>query len=256
MSTTAISRGSTDPIACLLSSLHNGTPFPSQGAKLLDEMMERRISSIPRQKLGRILLALAHVGISKFEDYDKILSYLTRTETAGNEKCMEDLKTFELLMRCGLVEGCEFSNFSVSNRKFLLRIRSAKFEPRKVGCPISEDVESILREACMRFDKVPLGPFSLRFARLGESGVTPSEKLESPISVLRNSVCVEVWNEASFMGKGLRPLAKIRAAILHGLKIQTVHVPHFDWSELKTKKMQKLYLVNLLAASTQHCETI
>ena len=221
--------------------------------------VESSFSSISRTKLAELLVASAYNGVLDQGQYDKILAQLSRIEPVKEDKpsVTTNTKTFELMVRCGLVPGCSYPDFSTYSKRYLLRTRGKPSDPSP-SQPMSTfrtQLRDLLEEIASDFHKdVVVGPYHFDFIRLNQPGITyrpPTVALPDLKLLLKKYVCVNVVERSDLTVSGcLKPEAKIRSSIIHTLTPNVVSVYHSDWEQLGEDnfKAKKLYLSSLLGS--------
>jgi hypothetical protein len=223
---------------------------------VLQSELQTEMNSLPRTKLSEILVAGGYYDVLEKDDYDNILIQLGRLEPIKEDKpsvtC--NTKTFELMLRCGLIPNCSYSDFSPYSRRFLLRSRSRATDPNPSHPPSSfrTELRDLFEEVSSDFHKdIVIGPYYFDFIRLREPGVSMKPPSVDPDLklLLKKYTCVNVVERSDLSPTGeLKALAKIRSAIMRSLTSNHVDVYHADWEQLGVDniKGKKIYLSSLV----------
>jgi hypothetical protein len=183
-----------------------------------------------RESLTKALLSAAYFDVWNSRQYTEALSFLYRTDV-GAAGGLLNLKKFELMLRCGLVPSAPFDSLGAFARKYLLFIREARAEV--VSTDFEREVGTILEGISSgTYSESVLGPYKLVFTGIQADATRKPTKL-----------CVNPLGTESVKADGttLTPNAKIKRAILSKLGIQSVWIPHSEWTQL-TPTEKKLYL--------------
>ena len=213
-----------------------------------------RLDTFSRESVSEMLVAMGYFGEYSSESYETVVSYLNRTavERRGPQPDLFDLKRFECMIRCGLIPNLSFDSFSKYNQRFLLTVRSRQLEVDQEPSELEDEVAELVKDISEQFyDSVVLGPYTLRFCKLGEPGITVRKAEKDPDlrTLVRRFVCVEVLDSDSFVsGREMSPHATIRQAILARLGVICVQVPYFDWLKLPDAQAKRLYLHSVISS--------
>jgi hypothetical protein len=172
-----------------------------------------------------------------------------------------NIKTFEILMRCGLVSSCSYNNLSSYSTKYLLRMRSRTLDSGDGAnmSIFSKEVHQITQDiASEYYPDISLGPFKLDFVRIGEAGINLRTREDDTVVpdtklLLKKYICVNLIERSEFLNENvsntkLKPLTNIRVAVINSLAKKSVHVPHTDWDTIgPNMTAKKLYLTKLLS---------
>ena len=221
--------------------------------------VDSNINALPRAQLAELLVTSGYYGVLEQGQYDKILAQLSRIEPIKEDKpsVTTNTKTFELMVRCGLVPSCSYADFSPYSKRFLLRTRGKSIGPSP-SQPVSTfrtQLRELLEEVASDYQKdVVVGPYYFDFIRLKESGVTfkPSPFVPDLKLLMKKYICVNVVEGSDISATGtLKPSARIRSSILSTLTAKAVSVFHSDWDQLgeDNLKAKKIYLGSLLGVS-------
>jgi hypothetical protein len=241
----------------LLQSFRDGTQLDAGFETGLSEG-ETDLNSFSRSKLSEMLVAGGYYDVLTKEEYDKIVSQLGRLEPIKEDKpsVTYNTKTFELMLRCGLIPQCSYSDFSPYSRRFLLRTRSRATDPSPSN-PLSSfraELRDMFEEVSSDFHKdIVIGPYWFDFVRLGEPGISVKAPSAAPDLklLLKKYTCVNVVERSDLAASGeMKPLAKIRSAIIRSLTSNYVDVYYPDWEQLGEDniKAKKIYLSSLVVA--------
>ena len=221
--------------------------------------IDSNMNNISLSKLSEVLVASGYYGVLEQNQYDKILAQLSRIEPIKEDKPSVPIntKTFELMVRCGLVPGCLYGDFSPYAKRFLLRTRGKAIDssPSQSMSSFRTQLRELLEEISSDYHKdVVVGPYHFDFVRFTEPGVSYKPPSVAPDLklLLKKYVCVNVVDRSDLSATGtLRPAAKIRSSIINTLTPNCVSVYHSDWEQLGEDdvKAKKLYLSSLLGTS-------
>jgi hypothetical protein len=220
--------------------------------------LRKNLNTISRSTLAEVLVASGYYGILDQEQYDTILSQLSRIEPIKEDKpsVTTNTKIFELMLRCGLVPNCSYTNFSQYSQRFLLRSRSKPVVHNRLSSSQTSSFKTELRELVEDLPSdyhkdVVIGPFVFDFIRLNEPGVsfkpatvTPDLKL-----LLKKYICVNAIERSEMTDEGkLKPLAKIKSAIIHALSPRVANLYFTDWNQLGQDNLRgkKTYLSSVI----------
>jgi len=217
--------------------------------------VDTNLNIISRSKLSELLVAGAYADVLNQNQYEKILSHLSRTEPMKAETpfILEQIKTFEIMLRCGLIPSSTYSDFSNYSTKFLLRMRSKILESQSSQSAMFNEVNELSNAIAQEyFENISVGPYRLNFIQIGEAGISdPSSKsLVTPETklLLKKYVCLNVIERNEFVDADLKPQARIRMAVVNALAKKPVHVPYKDWEQLGDHpEKKKLYLTQLVS---------
>ena len=241
-------------VSAVLAHFKLGTkPSDSQLDSLRSEL-SGSLHGIPRPSLSSLLVSMAYFGSASPANYEDILSHMNRTDVSSSDNTvLPSLKTYELMLRCGLVPGFSFDMISSYNKKYLLKARATPWEVPHQPTPFESEVSSLLTSVSrVHHSGVVLGPYRLEFAQLGETGVAYPDvsnvDKSDLIGIIKRCVCVEPVDQNVIVGpsNALSPERQIRQAVIKALGINAVTIPVWDWSTLHDDRSKVLYLTSLI----------
>ena len=206
------------------------------------------LDAFSRDQLATSLVAAGYFDIYTPKDYEMILSFLNRTDLGKNVLPAEihDLKRFELMIRCGLIPGVSFDDFSSYTKKYLLHMRAREVKDSPVSDidqDLSKTIESIASESVLL---VSIGPYRVSFGRPAEPGIrerTRHGKQTLDIQSLMKRYMAVSSLEGIHGGSD-----RIKRAILTKLGMKLVLVKAGDWTKLKSEETKNIFMHNLIAS--------
>jgi hypothetical protein len=220
--------------------------------------VRKHVNTISRSTLAEVLVASGYYGILDQEQYDTILSQLSRIEPIKEDKpsVTTNTKIFELMLRCGLVPNCSYTIFSQYSQRFLLRSRSKPVDHNRLSSSQTSSFKTELRELVEDLPSdyhkdVVIGPYVFDFIRPNEPGVSfkPATVTSDLKLLLKKYICVNAIERSEMTDEGkLKPLAKIKSAIIHALSPRIANIYFTDWNQLGQDNLRgkKTYLSSVI----------
>ncbi|KYK62620.1 RAP domain-containing protein [Toxoplasma gondii TgCatPRC2] len=214
---------------------------------------------------ANVLLAASYFSCAGPKLYDEILPHMLPMETKLTKEGVSQLKIVELACRVGHLPF-SFKTLSAASRDLLLRIRSCDLEPEEVCVSgLQREVSSTARTVGYHcFTEVQVGPYTLDFVKpvTQEDLVQMAMEEEARKSIpgfrrpLRHiddpfeheldikGVVLEVDGPQHFYRDSFHwtSASKLKHRLLAGLGFRIAHVPYFDWLELHTEDVRRVYL--------------
>ncbi|CBZ54895.1 conserved hypothetical protein [Neospora caninum Liverpool] len=214
---------------------------------------------------ANVLLAASYFSCAGPTLYDEILPHMLPMEAKLTKEGVSQLKIVELACRVGHLPF-SFKTLSAASRDLLLRIRSCDLEPEEVCVSgLQREVSSTARTVGYHcFTEVQVGPYTLDFvkpvtqedlaqmameeeARKSIPGFRrPLRHIDDPFEheLDIKGVVLEVDGPQHFYRDSFHwtSASKLKHRLLTGLGFRIAHVPYFDWLELHTEDVRRVYL--------------
>ncbi|KEP61271.1 UNVERIFIED_CONTAM: RAP domain-containing protein [Hammondia hammondi] len=214
---------------------------------------------------ANVLLAASYFSCAGPKLYDEILPHMLPMEAKLTKEGISQLKIVELACRVGHLPF-SFKTLSAASRDLLLRIRSCDLEPEEVCVSgLQREVSSTARTVGYHcFTEVQVGPYTLDFVKpvtqedLVQMAMEEEERksipgFRRPLRHINDpfeheldikGVVLEVDGPQHFYRDSFHwtSASKLKHRLLTGLGFRIAHVPYFDWLELHTEDVRRVYL--------------